>query len=147
MARIEPVVAVTIQERMKEENAHFFKAYHKRLVLIKQIKVLNQLMKEQHDLMKKAAPAARVPLAPIYPVMAQHQMEASGKPGMDMMGMMINAHVVNGINPAYAQGLFYPMHVDYNGSNNDVMMDDTTMPEATNDEQMLLFSNNCCWRH
>ena len=53
-----------VWQKLEEENAEFFKAYHIRLKLKNQIDMYNQLLEQQYHLMKEQAPT-NVAIAPV----------------------------------------------------------------------------------
>ncbi|XP_050222606.1 uncharacterized protein LOC126672694 [Mercurialis annua] len=63
-ARIEPGFTKLVWQKLEEENAEFFKEYHTRLMLKKQINVFNQLLEHQYRVMESPS-CPNVPLAPV----------------------------------------------------------------------------------
>lgn len=53
-----------VWQKLEEENAEFFKAYHIRLKLKNQIDMYNELLEQQYHLMKEQAPT-NVVIAPV----------------------------------------------------------------------------------
>ncbi|XP_010261589.1 PREDICTED: uncharacterized protein LOC104600377 [Nelumbo nucifera] len=134
-ARIEPGFTTLVWQKLEEENADFFKAYHVRLKLKKQIILFNRLLDHQCSLIKYPVPP-NLPLAPLqngihpmpvnnlpmgYPILQQPQISPPGQPHNDSIGCGISScHVVNGVP---APGNFQPIRMN---SGNDTMMDNNT---------------------
>ncbi|XVF80223.1 hypothetical protein PTKIN_Ptkin15bG0053900 [Pterospermum kingtungense] len=129
-ARIDPGFTTLVWQKLKEENADYFRAYYIRLKLKKQILLFNHLLEHQYHMMKYPV-APKLPLAPIqngihpmpvnnlpmgYPVLQQPPIPSSGQPHLDPMGIS-SCHVVNGVPaPSNCQ----PMPIN---SGNDMVMD------------------------
>nr|XP_011470273.1 PREDICTED: uncharacterized protein LOC101296822 isoform X1 [Fragaria vesca subsp. vesca] len=108
-ARIEPEFTNLVWQKLEEENAKFFKAYHLRLKLKDQIEMYNQLLEKQYHLMKQQERAEfeRAPvqngmhhipvnnLSVEYPIM-QTVTPSTGYPKINYMGIS-GCHGVNGI--------------------------------------------------
>ncbi|GMH21741.1 hypothetical protein Nepgr_023583 [Nepenthes gracilis] len=119
-ARIDPGFTTLVWQKLEEENADFFGAYHIRLKLKKQIILFNHLLEHQCRLIQYPAPP-NVPLAPIqngifplpvnnvpmgYPVLHPPPVPPMGQPHLDAMDSGIShCHVVNGVP---APGSFQP---------------------------------------
>ncbi|XP_068664719.1 uncharacterized protein [Aristolochia californica] len=125
-ARIEPGFTSLVWQKLEEENVEFFRAYHIRLKLKKQIIMFNHLLEHQYHLMKYPhLVPPKVPLAPIqngihpvpvnnlpmgYPVLQQPPIPATGQPHLDSMGCgLSNCHIVNGVP---APGNYHPIRMN-----------------------------------
>ncbi|KAK9914432.1 hypothetical protein M0R45_038213 [Rubus argutus] len=112
-ASIEPGFTNLVWQKLEEENAEFFKAYHIRLKLKNQIDMYNQLLEQQYHLMKEQAPT-NVAIAPVqygmhhmpgavnnlpmgYPIMHQSLIPSTGYPQINSMGTISSCHGVKGI--------------------------------------------------
>ncbi|GAV74881.1 A_thal_3526 domain-containing protein [Cephalotus follicularis] len=116
-ARIDPEFTTLVWQKLEEENTDFFRAYHIRLELKKQVLLFNHLLEYQYHQMKYPVPP-KVPLAPIqsgihpmpvqsttylwdYPVPQPPPIPATGQ-------------------PHHAPGNFHPSQMN---SGNDMVMD------------------------
>ncbi|XP_061999916.1 uncharacterized protein LOC133717246 isoform X3 [Rosa rugosa] len=88
-------------QKLEEENAEFFKAYHLRLKLKDQIHMYNRLLEQQYHLMKQQE-RAEFKIAPVQNGM-RHM---PGYPEINSMGTISSCHGVNGIP---APGNFHSM--------------------------------------
>ncbi|XP_061999914.1 uncharacterized protein LOC133717246 isoform X2 [Rosa rugosa] len=100
-ARIEPEFTKLVWQKLEEENAEFFKAYHLRLKLKDQIHMYNRLLEQQYHLMKQQE-RAEFKIAPVQNGM-RHM---PGYPEINSMGTISSCHGVNGIP---APGNFHSM--------------------------------------
>lgn len=98
-ARIQPSITELVWQRLEEENREFFNVYYIRLALKDQIKMFNELLKKQAELMQRAA---------LMPVsngcrMAQFQQNA-GCYSIDQTGPSVRP---DSLQPSMAPGLHY----------------------------------------
>ncbi|CAK7324130.1 unnamed protein product [Dovyalis caffra] len=108
-ARIEPGFTSIVWDRLGQENAEFFKAYHTKLILKEQITMFNELLEKHCHLLNFTAPL-EAPLAPVeeviqhmpvnhlhkgHTLLQQQPILSTGHPQNDSMGTISNYDLVN----------------------------------------------------